>query len=53
MACEATPFSGKGKKKNIGDDFPELRAWRAMLKPLFGIYRPLWQQSVQLQPELL
>jgi hypothetical protein len=37
-------FPGKGKKKTAANEFPEFRAWHAMLKPLFGIDPPEWNE---------
>lgn len=48
----AVRFPGKGKKKAAADDFPEFRAWHAMLKPLFGIEPPSWEKPTELQPKL-
>jgi len=49
----AVRFPGKKGHKTAADDFPEFRAWHAMLKPLFGIEPPAWDEPVELQPELL
>ena len=51
-APQAVRFPGKGDKKTVADAFPEFRAWRAMLKPLFGIEPPDWKEAVELQPSL-
>ena len=51
-APQAVRFAGKGKKKTIADEFPEFRAWHAMLKPLFGIAPPEWKEPVAPQTEL-
>ena len=48
----AVRFAGKGKKKTAADEFPEFRAWHAMLKPLFGIDPPEWKEPSILQPTL-
>ena len=48
----AVRFPGKGKKKTAADEFPEFRAWHAMLKPLFGIEPPSWEEPAELQPKL-
>lgn len=48
----AVRFPGKGKQKTIADEFPEFRAWHAMLKPLFGIDPPEWVEPEPLQPHL-
>ena len=39
-------FPGKKKQKTAADEFPEFRAWRDMLKPLFGIDPPDWKEPV-------
>jgi hypothetical protein len=41
-----------GRSHTAADDFPEFRAWHAMLKPLFGIEAPKWVQPRPLQPTL-
>lgn len=51
-APSAVRFPGKGTKKTAADDFPEFRAWHAMLKPLFGIEPPEWKEPVAAQPTL-
>jgi adenine-specific DNA methylase len=51
-APEAVRFAGKGKKKTIADEFPEFRAWHAMLKPLFSIVPAEWKDVVAPQTEL-
>jgi adenine-specific DNA methylase len=51
-APEGVRFPGKGKKKTAADEFPEFRAWHAMLKPLFGIEPPEWKEQVEPQAEL-
>ena len=33
-------------KKTAADEFPEFRAWRAMLKPLVGIEPPKWTEPL-------
>ncbi|MCK4473128.1 MAG: hypothetical protein KAW49_15205, partial [Anaerolineae bacterium] len=50
-APPAVRFPGKGKK-TAADEFPEFRAWHAMLKPLFGIEPPEWEEPVAAQPAL-
>jgi len=45
-------FPGKGKKKTAADEFPEFRAWHAMLKPLFNLEPPEWKPPVVPQTEL-
>jgi len=50
-APPAVRFPGKGKK-TAADEFPEFRAWYAMLKPLFGIKPPEWEEPVEAQPTL-
>lgn len=51
-APRAVQFPGGGKKKTTADEFPEFRAWHAMLKPLFGIEPPEWKVPTLLQPSL-
>jgi putative DNA methylase len=51
-APSAVRFSGEGKKKTAADDFPEFRAWHAMLKPLFGLEPPQWERPMEAQPTL-
>ena len=48
-APQAVRFPGKGKQTTIADEFPEFRAWHAMLKPLFGIEPPEWKEPKELQ----
>jgi adenine-specific DNA methylase len=48
-APQAVRFPGKGRQKTIADEFPEFRAWHAMLKPLFGIEPPEWKEPKELQ----
>ena len=48
-APQAVRFAGKGKKRTAADEFPEFRAWHALLKPLFGIEPPEWKEP---QPPL-
>jgi len=38
--------SGRSKQKTAADEFPEFRAWREMLKPVFGIDPPEWKEPV-------
>ena len=45
-APEAVRFSGNGRQKTAADDFPEFRAWHALLKPLFGIEPPEWKRRL-------
>jgi putative DNA methylase len=45
----AVRFAGKGKKKTAADEFPEFRAWHALLKPLFGIDPQKWEEPAVLQ----
>jgi hypothetical protein len=52
-APQGVRFPGKGNKRTAADDFPEFRAWHAMLKPLFGIQPPAWQELTEPQPKLL
>jgi len=51
-APSAVRFPGKGNEKTAADDFPEFRAWHAMLKPLFGIEPPEWEEPGVAQPTL-
>jgi len=37
-------FPGKGKTRTAADEFPEFRAWHALLKPLFNIEPPKWEK---------
>ena len=46
-------FAGKGKLKTAADDFPEFRAWHALLKPLFGIEPPVWKEPTIAQTVML
>jgi adenine-specific DNA methylase len=43
---------GKGKQKSAAEQFPEFRAWHALLQPLFGIQPPEWKPAAILQPML-
>lgn len=52
-APEAVRFPGKKGKRTAADDFPEFRAWHAMLKPLFGIEPPEWKEPRESRPRLL
>ena len=53
-APQAVRFPGNGRQKTAADDYPEFRAWHAMLKPLFGIEPPEWKpMAVQLTLEQL
>jgi putative DNA methylase len=52
-APPAVRFPGGGKQKTVADEFPEFRAWHAMLRPLFGLEPPDWQPAAVLQPTLL
>lgn len=52
-APEAVRFPGKKGKKTAADDFPEFRAWHALLGPLFGMHPPEWREPVELQPRML
>lgn len=53
-APEGVRFPGKKKQKTAADEFPEFRAWHAMLKPLFGIDPPEWiepkEEQVSMEP---
>lgn len=49
----AVRFPGKGRARTAADDFPEFRAWHAMLKPLFGIDPPEWTEPKVLQATLI
>ena len=46
-------FASKGKLKTAADDFPEFRAWHALLKPLFGIEPPVWKEPTIAQTVML
>lgn len=50
-APQAVRFE-KGKK-SAAAQFPEFRAWHALLKPLFGIEPPKWEEVKPPQAELL
>ncbi len=52
-APEGVRFPGKGRTKTAADRFPEFRAWHALLKPLFGIEPPAWEEPVELQPKMM
>jgi len=52
-APPAVRFAGKKGKKTAADEFPEFRAWHALLKPLFGVEPPAWAEERVLQPALL
>jgi len=43
-APPAVRFPGKGKTRTAADEFPEFRAWHALLKPLFNIEPPKWEK---------
>ncbi len=51
-APPAVCFPGRGKKKTAADEFPEFRAWHAMLKPLFNIEPSEWRPPVVAEPDL-
>ncbi|HNT75687.1 MAG TPA: DUF1156 domain-containing protein [Anaerolineae bacterium] len=51
-APPAVRFPGKKGKQTAADAFPEFRAWHAMLKPLFGIEPPVWEEAVEAQAKL-
>ncbi len=51
-APEAVRFPGKKGNKTAADDFPEFRAWHALLKPLFAIEPPDWREPTPLAPTL-
>ena len=51
-APPAVCFPGKKGKQTAADTFPEFRAWHAMLKPLFGIESPVWEEEVEAQARL-
>jgi len=40
-------------KASAAAQFPEFRAWHALLQPLFGIAPPDWSEPVTAQPDLL
>ncbi len=44
-APEALRF--EAGKKSVAAEFPEFRAWHAMLEPLFGIRPPEWKKKVE------
>lgn len=43
-APAAVRFPGRKGKQTAADHFPEFRAWHEMLKPLFGIDPPEWNE---------
>ena len=49
----AVRFHGKGKAKTAADEFPEFRAWHALLQPLFGVEPPEWKEPVAPQATLV
>jgi len=53
---EAAPpgvrFPGKGAKRTAADDYPEFRAWYALLKPVFDIQPAPWVEPHEAQPRL-
>ena len=51
-APAAVRFPGKGRQRTAADDFPEFRAWHALLKPLFGLEASAWVAPKPLQPRL-
>jgi putative DNA methylase len=51
-APEPVRFRGKGRQRTAADEFPEFRAWHAMLKPVFGIDPPEWKEPTIAQPAL-
>jgi len=46
-APPAVRFPGKKKQRTAADEFPEFRAWHAMLQPLFRIAAPEWRQEAE------
>lgn len=40
-------------KTSAGAQFPEFRAWHALVKPLFGIAPPDWREEQPVQGDLL
>ncbi|MBC7234303.1 MAG: DUF1156 domain-containing protein [Chloroflexi bacterium] len=52
-APEAVRFPGQKGKKTAADEFPEFRAWHALLKPLFGLEPPEWKEPRELQPRMM
>lgn len=44
-------FGGSGRQTTAADEFPEFRAWHALLQPLFGLQPPDWQPEVELAPK--
>ena len=53
---EAAPLAVRHErgKKSAAAEFPEFRAWHAMLEPLFGVTPPDWTEKAapQIQFEL-
>jgi adenine-specific DNA methylase len=49
-APEALRF--EGGKKSAAAEFPEFRAWNALLEPLFGITPPEWKRKTEPQAKL-
>lgn len=43
-APEAVRFAGDAGRKTAADQFPEFRAWHALLEPLFRIQPPEWKR---------
>jgi len=47
------PLKARGNEIPVADQFPEFRAWHAMLKPLFLVEPPEWREPQEPQPQLL
>lgn len=45
----AVQFPGTGRGHTAADEFPEFRAWHAMLQPLFRIKPPEWKEPQEAQ----
>lgn len=39
-------------KRSAAAEYPEFRAWQALLEPLFGITPPEWKRKAEPQPGL-
>lgn len=51
---KATPEALKFEagKKSVAAEYPEFRAWHALLEPLFGIKPPEWKKKIVMEPKL-
>jgi adenine-specific DNA methylase len=38
-------------KKSVASEYPEFRAWHAMIEPLFGVTPPEWKEELEPQSE--